>query len=116
MLQKEYRITHKKDFEKIFNDGKGVFTDIMGVKLIPNNLKYSRFGIIISNKVSKKAVERNKIRRQIRSAIKLNLDKIKRERDIVIICKPEIKKLDYKNIEVELQKILRKVKLIDSTK
>lgn len=116
MLKKEYRITHKKDFETILDKGKGFFTNTIGIKSIPNNLNHSRFGIIISNKVLKKAVDRNKMRRQIRGVIKLNIDKIKNGVDVIIICRPSIKELNYEQIEAELIKIFKKTWLLDNTK
>jgi len=40
-------------------------------KLLDNNRK---FGAIISKKISKKAVERNQIRRRLMEAVRLNMD------------------------------------------
>ncbi len=113
MLSKKNRLTHRKNFGKIFKKGQGNFSNIVGIKLMPNNLTDSRFGIIVSNKISKKAVERNKIRRQIREIIRLNLDKIKKGFDIAIICLPEIKKKKYKEIEKEILKIFKKMNVME---
>jgi ribonuclease P protein component len=48
----------------------------------------SRIGIIISTKVSKKAVVRNKIKRRIKESVLKILPKIKNGFDIVLIAKP----------------------------
>lgn len=111
MLPKENRLTHKKDFDKIFKEGKGFFAGSIGIKSAPNDFVYSRFGIIVSNKVSKKAVVRNKLRRQIREIIRLNLKNIKNGMDVAIICNPGLEKKEYKEIENELLQILKRVKL-----
>lgn len=113
MLPKNNRITHRKDFEKIFKEGKGFFTKVMGIKFINNSLEESRFGIIISNKISKKAVIRNKLKRQIREIIHADLEKIKTGIDVSIICQPGIEKLEYEEIKAEIIKILQKIQVIE---
>jgi len=58
------------------------------LKFKPNNLAKNQFKIVVSLKVSKKAVVRNKIKRRIREVLK-QLD-IKQGYDIVIITHNEI--------------------------
>ena len=70
MLPKKNRLTKKNDFDRVFKKGISVFDYILGIKILKNNLPDSRFGIIVSNKISKKANERNKIKRQIRECLK----------------------------------------------
>lgn len=112
MLLKENRLTQKKDFDKIFKEGKSFFSGIIGIKSTSNEFDFSRFGIIVSNKISKKAVTRNKIRRQIREIIRLNLENIKKGMDIAIICNQGIEKKTYKEIEREILQILERIKLL----
>lgn len=112
MLPKENRLTHRKDFDNTFKKGKGAFSDILGIKFIENNLEESRFGIVVSNKISKKAVIRNKIKRQLREIIHQNLDEIKNRSDVVIICRPGIEKKEFQEIEQTILKTFKKIKLI----
>ena len=58
-----------------------------------NGFLLNRFGIIVSKKISKKAVERNRLKRQFREAIK-NFDKEIRSRDIGEIVMDKLAKLD----------------------
>ena len=55
MLPKKYRLTNKKDFEKVFKIGQGRHAKILGIKFVKNNLENSRFGFIVSKKVFSKA-------------------------------------------------------------
>ena len=109
MLPKENRLTHRKDFDNTFKGGKGLFSDILNIKFINNNLENSRFGIVVSNKISKKAVIRNKIKRQIREVIHRNLTEINNGLDIMIICKPEISKKDFQEIEQTIIQLFKKI-------
>ena len=70
MLPKKNRLKNKKDFERVFKQGKGFKEDFLFFKITKNNLKENRFGFIVSLKVSKKAVLRNKVKRRLREIIK----------------------------------------------
>ena len=109
MLPKENRLTKKRDFEKVLKRGKGFKQKTLFLKTIENDLPQSRFGIIVSKKTARKAVDRNKIKRQIREIIWKNIKKIKKGHDLVFIAWPLIKNEDYQGklsiIENSLQKI-----------
>ncbi|MCK4553470.1 ribonuclease P protein component [Candidatus Parcubacteria bacterium] len=111
MLNKINRLTKDKDFDNIFKNGKSSYDKLIGVKAIQNQLGNSRFGILVSAKVSKKAVERNKIKRQIREIIKLQLNKIKLGYDVVIITLPAILGKSYQEIERSVISHLKKLGL-----
>jgi len=112
MLAKTNRLTKDKDFNNVFKKGRSSFDKLIGIKAVPDQQENSRFGILVSSKISKKAVERNKIKRQIREIIRLQLDKIKSGYDIVIITLPEILGKNYQEIEQSVDRNLQKLKLI----
>ena len=90
MLKKMNRITKKKEFDHIFKNGKSIFNKIIGMKIVFNELDNSRFGIIVSNKISKKAVKRNKIKRQIRSILRKKLEILNKNIDCTVIALPKL--------------------------
>src|SRR5574344_741566 len=103
MLAKENRITLDKEFDRVFKTGQSFYGKILGIKTVPSSLDISRVGILIGLKVSKKAVVRNKIKRQIRSIVARELLSLKPGRDIVIIVLPLILGKEFKEIEEELR-------------
>lgn len=115
MLKKINRLTKDKDFNNVFNPptggGRSGYDKTIGIKVASNNLEHNRFGILISTKVSKKAVERNKIKRQIRETIRLQQEKLKQGHDCVVICLPDIVGKTYKEIEGSINKQFKKLKL-----
>lgn len=79
------------------------------VRQLPNNFEYSRFGVVISKKVSASAVIRNKIKRIIFDFIRLNKYYLKPGRDILFTVQFQIKKSEEVNkniIEEKLKKII----------
>jgi len=111
MFKKINRLTKDKEFANVFKNGRSSYDKIMGVKAVATELNYNRFGIMISNKVSKKAVERNKIKRQIREAIKAQVNKMKPGRDIVIIVFPEALGKKYQDFVVSIGNNFKKLRL-----
>ncbi len=73
----------------------------------------TKIGISISQKVSKKAVERNRIKRQIKAAIRQLLPQIAPGWLLVIIVCPSAIQCDYGQFLRELEQMLRKTEVID---
>lgn len=112
MLPKQNRLTKNKEFENVFKNGGTFFTKILGIKYMENGFGLTRFGIIIGNKISKKAVARNKIKRRIREILRLNFDKIIEGYDIVILARTGIAEIEYDELEKNIEYALRKARLL----
>jgi len=112
MLPKEYRLVRDKDFAKVARYGQKAYSPELNLKWIKNNQSYSRWGIIVSLKVDKKAVVRNKIKRRLRAILRENVDFLVSGWDVIIITKDQIKKLDYPQIKKMFLEILYKNNLI----
>ncbi|MFA4941929.1 MAG: ribonuclease P protein component [Patescibacteria group bacterium] len=112
MLKKVNQLRLDKEFDQVFKKGRSSYVEILGIKAFFTKAEESRLGILVSNKVSKKAVERNKIKRQIREILRLKLAKIKSGYDIIIITLPSILGKNYKEIELAIDSALDKIKIL----
>ena len=90
MLPLKNRIKKRKDFESVFKNGKSLFSEIAVIKILKNDSNITRFGFIVSRKVSLKAVERNRIKRKMREQIRLRLSRFEKGMDIIIIARKNI--------------------------
>lgn len=109
MLPKASRIKKKNDFDAVFQKGKSFKTSLLVLKIVKNGLKHNRFGFIVSKKVSKKAVVRNKIRRRL---AKISSEAPKNKEmgsDFVFIALPGIEKKDFSEIKDSAGKLLNMV-------
>ena len=110
MLAKENRLRLKNDFKKVFEKGKFYQERFLAVKILSNESDISRFGFIVSKKISKKAVVRNKIKRRLRESVRLKFKNgsIKNGFDAVILTRPQI--IDKKFVEIDevIGKLLEK--------
>ena len=106
MLPQANRIKKKKDFETIFKNAKSFRNNLFIFKIVRNSLDFSRFGFVVSQKVSKNATTRNKVRRRLAESIKAEMDKIEKGLDFIIIALPGIEKKDFCEIKENVKKIL----------
>ncbi len=117
MLKKSLRLTKKKEFDYAFKKGRSVYSPFLLLKYVANNQPFSRFGIIVSNKVSKKATQRNLIKRRLREIIRSVQPEIKNGFDFVLIVSPKIinekgKVLTYQSISESFLPLLKKIKVL----
>ena len=112
MLPKLNRIRKKKDFEIIFKNSKSFRNNLFIFKIMKNNLGLNRFGFVVSKKVTKKAVIRNKVRRRLSEIIKNKMGNIKTGTDLVIIALPGIEKKEFSEIKEAINNALIKTELI----
>ncbi|MEK7092307.1 MAG: ribonuclease P protein component, partial [Patescibacteria group bacterium] len=105
----------KKDFEIIFKKGIGFKNSLLALKVIKNNFGGNRFGFIVSQKVSKKAIVRNKVRRRLAEIIKVEFKNIKNGLNIVIISLPGIETKEFFEIRDALRKLLIKAGIINNS-
>ena len=91
MLKKVNRLAKAKDIQQAFARGRTFFNPFFTVKFI-SNLDAPRFTIVVSTKVFKKAVFRNRLKRIIREYLRKNLANFKKGH-YMIMAKPKINKL-----------------------
>jgi ribonuclease P protein component len=109
MLNRANRLSKNKDFDKVFRAGRSSYQEVLGAKLIPNNLDYNRFGVLVGLKVNKKATVRNKIKRRIKMAIRLDEPFLKKGYDCVIVVFPLILAKNYEEIRATLKLAFKKL-------
>jgi len=113
MLSREYKLKKDNDFKKVFEKGKSYRDDFIKIRFLKNGLEITRFGIVVSSKISKKAVARNRIKRRLEEIIHSRLDQVKSGFDIVILFEPKVVDKNYKQIEEAFVNLVEKAKLIN---
>ncbi len=116
MLNKQNKIQKKKEVENVFKNGKSSFDKILGVKVLKTENKITRFVIVVSTKISKKAVVRNRLKRQLSEVARLNLIKLKPGTEFFIIAMPEIAQLNYHDIEKVFLNHCKKLRVLAGKK
>lgn len=112
MLASKNRLRKKKDIERVLREGKSLKQDFVILKVKQNTINIARFVFIVSQKVSKKAVVRNKVKRRLREIIKEKMDIIEKGIDVSLIALSGIEKNSFQEIKVSIEKLFKKAKII----
>ncbi len=112
MLYAQNRLRKEKDFERVFKKGEKAKGDSLFLRFAENNLSQSRFGIVVSKKVSLKATERNRIKRKIGEAIREILPSVKKGWDVVVLVAPSFLSRGEDLCEAAVKDIFKKAKLL----
>ncbi|MBU6447287.1 ribonuclease P protein component [Patescibacteria group bacterium] len=105
MLKKANRINTTRELQKVYRGGKTLHTPALVVKFVAK-LK-TRIGFVISKKVSKQAVTRNRIKRVLREFMRVSIKKIQ-PGDYMIVVKPGADKYETFLIREQLEKSLKR--------
>lgn len=72
----------------------------------------SRFGLIVGTKISKKAVVRNRIKRQLRAIISKIMPKSKVGYEVALITKPSITSRTFAELQKTVERLLTQAKIL----
>lgn len=119
-LPKANRLKHRKEFKTVYQKGgrtSGRYFILRTWKPIAESsgetsLPPTQVGISISQKVSKKAVVRNRIKRQVRAIMRSFLPELPSGWKIVVIVKPQAQGCKYEDFLRELRQLLIKSEVL----
>src|SRR3989338_3218943 len=94
---KELRLLRKIDINRIYRKGLRIGGQLIRLIIMKNELEYSRLGISIPRKLCT-AVKRNRWKRLLREAFRLNRDKIRSGYDIIAIPLTEPNGIKMQNV------------------
>lgn len=102
---RKLRLTNPADYKQVFNDpDKCKSVDcVFTILARKNGLSYARMGLAIAAKHLKHAVERNRVKRQIRESFRLNQIQLT-GLDIVILSRIDTVKSNNNNLRKALDK------------
>ena len=100
MLSKKYRFHSRGGVKYVYKHGKTLRTSEMSLTFTENTRGFTRIAVVVSKKVAKSAVKRNRIRRRVYEALRLNLDLIPKKTDFIfIIYSDDILTMPFKELE-----------------
>lgn len=107
-FNRESRLLTPGQFQSVFSKPLRFGSSHITILVTPNPDNNNRLGLAIAKKRVKLAVQRNRIKRQIRESFRLNQHNLPHI-DIVVMVKSGTDKLENKEINQQLEKIWRKV-------
>lgn len=92
--------------------GRPFFSKYFTIKAIKGPENDFRYTVIVSKKVLKLAVDRNKFKRRVRSIIGSQLAQIKKKIDFVVVAKKGVEKASFTEIKEDILKGFSKLGII----
>ncbi len=116
-LPKVHRLKNPKEFQAVYKRGQRYKSSHLLMRVLSTNHQTStppptQFGISVSQKVSKKAVVRNRLKRQIKAAIRSLLPIISPGLKVVITVRHHGSECNYEHFLRELKQLLIKSNII----
>lgn len=116
-FRKYERISKFKEIQRVINKGEKFFIRGLIVYIYTDTgYKFSRLAVLVSSKIEKLAVLRNKFKRRIREIFRLNKHRIVKPVDIVVIATKESIKAKYGILEECFIEALKTKGLIENAK
>lgn len=113
-LPKPLRLKHWQDFQATYQQGKRYRgTHLLLRVLREPHLAPSRFGIAVSQKVSKKAVVRNRIKRQLRAVLLCQCPHLASGFNVIIVVLPSAVLCKYEHFLRELEQLFKQAGIMN---
>ena len=113
MVSKEYRLSGNKNFEKVFQEGQIIQAETFGLAYLNRgDNEVTRFGFIVSTKVSKLAVQRNRVKRALSEAVRFLTHQLEKGYNVVFLAKGQSMKVPTDELMREVGITLKKAGLL----
>ncbi|MCB0193796.1 MAG: ribonuclease P protein component [Anaerolineae bacterium] len=110
-MKRKYRLRRNSDFQRIRQVGKSYASSLLVLAFLRNEFDHSRFGFVVSKRLGK-AVQRNKIKRRMREAVRLKIPHIKPGFDVVIIARIPSRNATFSDICRSIERLLKTANLL----
>ena len=100
-----------RDFRRLYAKGKSAVSPQLVLYCRDNGRPCNRLGITVGGKLGK-AVRRNRVRRRLREIYRLNEEKFKRGRDMVVVARVRSVEAGYGELEQSFLALARRLELL----
>ena len=112
-LNRALRLRKSREFQRVRQRGRRVTSHLLTLAWTPNDVAQLRIGFVISKRVSKRAVDRNRLKRLLSEAVRPSLGELAQGWDLVFSAKKETLVADLRTLEQDIPALLRRARLLD---
>ena len=112
MICKKYRFHSRGGVRYVYQKGKTIRTPKMSLIFVKNSRNFTRIAVVVSKKVEKTAVGRNRIRRRIYEALRNNFEYIPKKTDyIFVVYSKDVMRMPFSDLEKLLGDLVEESKV-----
>ena len=110
MLNSKFRFHSRGGVRYVYSKGKTIRTPRLSLVYMPNERGYTRFAVVVSKKVSRLAVDRNRIRRRVYEAIRLEYPAVltRPQDSIFVVYDKHLLSLPFDELRSDIRSLLEK--------
>ena len=113
MISKRYRFHSRGGVRHTYQNGKTIRGSRISLVFAENSRGKQRYAVVVSKKVMKSAVGRNRIRRRVYEAIRLEKAKIQKPVDcIFIVYNREVMTMEFKELQKLIAGLLKEAEIL----
>ncbi len=108
MLSKKFRLSGSNDFKKVQNEGQVHQSKSFGIAFLKrNDTEASRFAFVVSTKIAKDAVDRNRFKRTMSETVRIASIDLLPGFDVVFLAKTSIVSVPASELMKEVREGLK---------
>jgi len=113
MIPSPFRFHGHNSLRYVYTNGKAVRSQPLTIKWVQNTHRAKlRFSVVVSKKVIKSAIGRNRIRRRLYEYLRTHIETFNDVYDVVVICtSPDLKDIPYSELSGQMDTLLEKAGL-----
>nr|WP_162990772.1 ribonuclease P protein component [Maliibacterium massiliense] len=109
-MNKAYRLRKNCDYQRVYRRGKSAATPLLALVWMPRGGRELKCGFSVSKKIGN-AVVRNRTRRRIREAVRLQIPAMRTGVHMIFIARKPAADAPYHKIDKAVRYLLRRCKL-----
>lgn len=111
-LNRALRLRKSSEFQRVRQQGHSITSRLLILAWVPNEVGKLRIGFVVSKRISKLAVERNRVKRLLSEAIRGHLSELPTGWDIVLSARNHSTLADLHTFEKDIVSLLRRARLL----
>jgi ribonuclease P protein component len=111
-LNRASRLRKSSEFQRVRQQGRSITSRLLILAWASNDVAQLRIGFVISKRISKRAVDRNRLKRLLSETIRPLLPELTPGWDIVLSARKDILTADLHTLEQEIPVLLRRARLL----
>lgn len=109
-MNKIESLKNNREFRRVYDKGRSLSNKYLVIFFIKNGLEYNRVGFSVTKKIGN-AVIRNRVKRLIKEAFRLNSEGINQGYDIIFLSRIRCNQATYVDVEKSILNLLKRSKL-----
>lgn len=114
-LNHAVRLRKNSEFQRVKQQGRSIMSPLLILAWMPNDVVRTRVGFVVSKRISKRAVDRNYIKRLLSEAMRVFLPRLPGGLDIVVSARQNANTANLRALEQDMFTLLRRAKLLEAT-